>query len=195
MFNKIKSRYKEFIEARFKSWTGLTSGDISVYRANRFILFLLMTGLTGLAIYGYSFYPKLASLLSDGFLFFHFPKIFNLKIPEPIFFTQVAQYFLIALIGFHWISLEMILLEYFFSCMYLSKSQRTIIFIESNLFKRKIHILKEKKIQHELEDTLLTRIFGIGTLTLHLGNGESWKIRSISKARIALNEMISFDKK
>ena len=132
MFNKIKSRYKTYTEARFKSWTGLEPGEITVYRANRFLVFLLMSGLTGLAVYGYSFYPKLASLLSDGFLFFHFPKIFNLKVPEPNFFTQIAQYFLIALIGFHWISLEIILLEYFFSCMYLSKSQRTIIFIESN---------------------------------------------------------------
>ena len=195
MFKKIKSKYKTYTETRFQSWTGLAPGEITVYRANRFFVFLLMVGLTGLSVYGYSFYPKLASLLSDGFLFFHFPKIFNLKVPEPNFFTQIAQYFLIALIGFHWISLEMILLEYFFSCMYLSKSQRTIIFIESNLFKRIIHILKEKKVQHELEDTLFTRIFGIGTLTLHLGNGESWKIRSISKARIALNEIISFDKK
>lgn len=195
MFNKIKSRYKTYTEARFKSWTGLEPGEITVYRANRFLVFLLMSGLTGLAVYGYSLYPKLASLLSDGFLFFHFPKIFNLKVPEPIFFTQLAQYFLIALVGFHWISLEMILLEYFLSCMYLAKSQRTIIYIQSNLFKRKIHILKEKKVQHELEDTLITRIFGIGTLTLHLGNGESWKIRSITKARVALNEIISFDKK
>jgi hypothetical protein len=153
-----------------------------------------MTGLTVLAVYGYSYYPKLASLLSDGFLFFHFPKIFNLKVPEPIFFTQIAQYFLIALTGFHWISLELILLEYFFSCLYVARKERTIIFIQSNLFKRKIHILKEKRVQYELEDTLITRIFGIGTLTLHL-DSESWKIHSISKARLALNEIISFDKK
>ena len=126
------------------------------------------------------FYPKLASLLAMDFIF-HFSKIFNLKIPEPIFFTQVAQYFLIALIGFHWISLEMILLEYFFSCMYLSKSQRTIIFIESNLFKENSYSKREKKIQHELEDTLLTRIFGIGTLTLHLGNGEAGKFVRLVK--------------
>ncbi len=90
MFNKIKSKYKAYTEARFQSWTGLAPGEITVYRANRFLVFLLMSGLTGLAVYGYSFYPKLASLLSDGFLFFHFPKIFNLKVPEPIFFTQMA---------------------------------------------------------------------------------------------------------
>ena len=114
MFKKIKTKYKAFVESRFKSWTGLAANEVNVYRANRFFLFLIMTGLTALAVYGYSFYPKLASLLGDGFLFFHFPKIFNLKVPDPIFFTQIAQYFLIALIGFHWISLELILLEYFF---------------------------------------------------------------------------------
>ncbi len=194
MFKKIKSKYKKYVESRFQSWTGLAPNEVNVYRANRFLVFLAMTGLTVLAVYGYSFYPKLASLLSDGFLFFHFPKIFNLKVPEPIFFTQLAQYFLIVLIGFHWISLELILLEYFFSCLYLAKKERTIIYIQSNLFTRKIHILKEKRVQYELEDTLITRLFGIGTLTLHL-DSESWKIRSISKARLALNEMISFDKK
>ncbi len=194
MFKKIKTKYKAFIELRFKSWTGLAPSEINIYRTNRFFLFLIMIGLTVLAVYGYNFHPKLASLLSDGFLFFHFPKIFNLKIQEPVFFERLAQYFLAALIGFHWISLELIFLEYFFSCLYVARKERTIIFIQSNLFTRKIHILKEKRVQYELEDTLITRIFGIGTLTLHL-DSESWKIRSISKARVALNEIISFDKK
>jgi hypothetical protein len=194
MLQKLKARQQEYLRSRFQAWTGLNSDRIEVFRSNRLIVFLVMIGLTVLAGCGYNFHPKIANLLSEGFLFFHFPKIFNLKIPEPIFFTQIAQYFLIALIGFHWISLEFILLEYFFSCLYLAKSERIIIYIQSNLFKRKIHILKEKTVQHEFEDTLISRIFGIGTLTLHLGNGESWKIRSISKARLAMNEIISFDK-
>jgi hypothetical protein len=195
MIKKIKSKYKSYIESRFKSWTGIESVEIHVYRSNRLILFLFMSGLTGLAVYGYSFYPRLADLLRDGFLFFHFSKIFNLKVPESIFFTNISQYFLIVLIGFHWITVEMILLEYFFSCLYIAKKERILLFIQSNLFTRKIHILKDKKVLQELEDTLITRIFGIGTLTLHLGNSESWKIRSISKARLASNEIIGFDKK
>ncbi|HNC01289.1 MAG TPA: hypothetical protein PLS71_23800, partial [Leptospiraceae bacterium] len=68
------------------------------------------------------------------------------------------------------------------------------IYIESNLFKRKIHILKNKRMQYELEDNLILRIFGIGSLKISNEN-QVWEIRYLDKAKYALTEIISFDKK
>ncbi|HMW04337.1 MAG TPA: PH domain-containing protein [Leptospiraceae bacterium] len=194
MLSGIKLRYKSYLENRIRNWTGLSSGEVNVYRSNRFVLFLFIFGFTLLCLYCYSFYPQFSKLLNDGFLFFHFPKIFNLKTPEPIFFERLAQYFLGGFLLFHWIRIEAFLLEYFFSCLYISKEQKMIIYIESNLFKRKIHILKNKRMQYELEDNLILRIFGIGSLKISNEN-QVWEIRYLDKAKYALTEIISFDKK
>lgn len=195
MIQEFKKKYRLFIESRFRLWTGLNSGGVSVYRTNRVLTFTVMLCLTVFAIYIYSFYPKLTILLKDGFLFFHFPKIFNLKQPEDLFFENISKLFLIAIVGFHYFSMLSIAMEYFFSCLYISKKQKIFIFVQSNLFSRSIHLFKDQNYQYQLADNLLTRIFGIGTLTIIAGNGELWRLRLISRARIALNEILSLGKK
>lgn len=194
MVQNLKTKYKQYLEKRIYAWTGLSSNDVLVFRTNRLVVFILICGFTLLAAYLYSFYPRLTTLLNDGFLFFHFPKIFNLKIPEQGFFERISQIFLASLIIFHWIQIEFYLFKYFFSCLYIAKEQKMIVFVESNFFTRKVHILKNRRLQYEMQDNLFLRIFGVANLKLSF-EGQVWEIRYLSRAKLALNEIIAFEKK
>jgi hypothetical protein len=159
---------------------------------------LIILKIAIVAFISYKFYglhPVVGTWLKTGLDFFKLHEIYNFKFPAKSFFDTIASYLFLFLIGYHGIYFLYHQILGLFSVLVINKTDEKIYYIRNLFIKKDLFIFSIPEIALVvLKQNIISRLFGLGTITLQKRSGEEVMIRTIQHAHLLLKEFTSMKK-
>jgi hypothetical protein len=131
----------------------------------------------------YWLHPVVGSWLKTALDFFKLHEIYNFTFPSKSFFDTIASYLFLFIIGYHGIYFLSHQVKALFSSLVINKSEQKIYYIKNFFIKKDLFIFSIPDIALiVLKQNIISRLFGLGTISLQKRSGEQIEIRTVQGA-------------
>jgi hypothetical protein len=144
----------------------------------------------------YQLHPVVGTWFKTGMDFFKLHEIYNFKFPAKSFFDTVASYLFLLIIGYHGIYFLYHQVLGLFSVLVVNRTDEKVYYIRNLFIKKDLFIFAIPDIALVvLKQNIISRLFGLGTISLQKRSGEQVVIRTVQRAHLLLKDLTGMKKK
>ncbi|MBN2444920.1 MAG: PH domain-containing protein [Spirochaetales bacterium] len=155
-------------------------------------LFIILK-ITVVAIISYKVYelhPIVGNWFKIGLDFFKLHEIYNFTFPPQSFFDSIASYLFLFIIAYHGIYFLYHQIQALFSVLVINDAEDKVYYIKNFFIKKDLFIFSIPDISLVvLKQNIISRLFGLGTISLQKRSGEQVVIRTVQRAHILLKHL------
>ena len=138
----------------------------------------------------YELHPIVGTWFKAGLDFFKLHEIYNFKFPSKSFFDTIASYLFLFVIAYHGIYFLYHQVQAFFSVLVINKADEKVYYIKNFFIKKDLFIFSVPDIALVvLKQNIVSRLFGLGTISLQKRSGEQVVIRTVQRAHVLLKDL------
>lgn len=164
--------------------------DLTISWQPPFFIFLKIAVVAFISFKLYELHPVVGTWLKTGLDFFKLHEIYNFKFPAKSFFDTVAHYIFLFIIGYYGIYFLYHQILGLFSVLVINKVDEKVYYIKNFFVKKDLFIFSIPDIALViLKQNIISRLFGLGTISLQKRSGEQVVIRTVQRAHVLLKDL------
>lgn len=193
----IYRRIRESLVAFYLSKTvAAEKKDLNISWQPPLLIFFKIAIVAFISFKLYELHPYVGAWFKAGLDFFKLHEIYNFKFPSESFFNTVASYLFLFVIGYHGIYFLYHQVLGFFSVLVINKTDEKVYYIRNFFIKKDLFIFSIPDIALVvLKQNIISRLFGLGTISLQKRSGEQIVIRTVQRAHLLLKDLTRMKKK
>jgi len=180
----IYQRVREYLIRLYLSNTiSIDKKDLSITWQSFIYIFLKLAVATIISYRFFLLYPYVSAWLKEGIIFFRLHEIYNFDFPTVAFLDNLAKIILLIILGYAGIFFIIYQIQALFSAFIISPFDKKVYYVKNFLIFKELFIFSIPEIDHVvLNQNIIYRFFGIGTIRLKKKSGEQVVIANLKNA-------------
>ncbi|MBN2533522.1 MAG: PH domain-containing protein [Spirochaetales bacterium] len=194
-FNIYRKIRESLVAFYLSKTTGAEKKNLTISWQPPLFIFFKIAVVAFISFKLYELHPVVGTWLKNGLDFFKLHEIYNFKFPSKSFFDTVASYLFLFVIGYHGIYFLYHQVLGLFSVLVINKTDEKVYYIRNFFIKKDLFIFSIPDIALVvLKQNVISRLFGLGTISFQKRSGEQVVIRTIQHAHLLLKDLTQMKK-